>query len=60
MAAPAAERPLDQVITTPLAAPLFVVYATEDRWWRPYWLTRNLALLLRGGGAPIEVVREIG
>lgn len=50
---------IDQVITTPLAAPLLVVYATEDPLVRANWLDRVLRAAC-SEGAPIEVVREIG
>lgn len=50
---------IDQVITTPLAAPLLVVYATEDPLVRANWLDRVLRAAC-STGAPIEVVREIG
>lgn len=50
---------IDQVITTPLASPLLVVYATEDPLVRANWLTRVLRTAC-SNGAPIEVMRQIG
>jgi len=60
LAAALSASAIDQEIpNTPLAAPLLVVYATEDPLIPANWLTRVLRAAC-AQGAPIEIVRKVG